>query len=472
MTNGPETDPKDILPKAEEGLRASETRFRLMAENCGDMLWSLDSIDGCFTFVSDSVERLLSLPRESMTVRGLRDILSVADQDSVMGILHESLRLSGPEAKVPRVHVPLAHMRRADGSLVSTEMTVTMNVGPDGTCREIFGVTRDISERLLLEQQLRQAQKMDALGQLAGGVAHDFNNLLQAIQGFAQLANDAVDSDSVARVHLQEVLHASQRARTLVAKLLAFGHRGVAPRVAVELDGLIAGLSDGMRRAIGESCRLETESEPGSKTVLVDTAQMEQALTNLCLNARDAMPGGGIVRLSTGVAHLDDEFCRRRPWARTGDFARLIVSDTGTGIPPDNLSRIFEPFFTTKQRGRGTGMGLAMVYGIIQQHGGFIHADSNLGTGTSFSIYLPLTPAPLRRVEEEMVVVADPDPGHAAAETILLAEDDESVHEFTLRVERRATACSRRTMALKRCGFSRRRATRWRSPSWTSSCRS
>lgn len=277
---------------------------------------------------------------------------------------------------------------------------------------------------------------MDALGQLASGVAHDFNNLLQAIQGFAQLASDAVEADSAARRHLDEVLHAAQRARALSAKLLAFGHRGEVPRIAVDLDGLLAGLSESIRRALGGSCDLEIASDGGAKSVQVDPAQIEQALLNLCANARDAMPQGGTVRLATGVARLDEEFCRLRQWARPGDYARLTISDPGTGIPADQLPRIFEPFYTTKERGRGTGMGLAMVYGIVQKHGGFIHADSSPGAGASFTVYLPLTPAPWQRAAAAKP--AEDAPAREDAETILLAEDDESVHEFTLRVLRAA----------------------------------
>jgi PAS domain S-box-containing protein len=426
LRSGPFTEPQARLASS----------FLLMAENCGDMLWSLDSIDGCFTFVNSSVEKILGLPRQGMSARRLKDILHSDNQESVMGILRDGLRPDCAGGEVPRVHIPLVQMTHSDGSAVSTEMTVTLNINPDGSGREILGVTRDITERLLREAQVRQSQKMEALGQLAGGVAQEFSNLLQAIQGFAQLASDLVEPGHDARGHLQEVLRASQRARSLAARLHAFGHRGDVPRISADLDGLLAGLSDSLRRTVGDSCELELTSDGGMKPVLVDPSDMEQALISLCTHARDAMPGGGTLRIATHVAHLDAEFCRLHPWARPGEFARLIVSDTGTGIPPDQLPRIFEPYFTATHRGRGTGMELAMVYSIVEQHGGFIQAESSPGDGTSFTIYLPFAPAPRRKTGE--AVGEQQDVERADAETILLAEDDESVHAFTLQVLRAA----------------------------------
>ncbi|HEY9594329.1 MAG TPA: ATP-binding protein, partial [Spirochaetia bacterium] len=266
-------------------------------------------------------------------------------------------------------------------------------------------------------------------GQLAGGIAHDFNNLLQTILGYAALARESLPQGSEPRVHVEEILRASERARALVGKLITFARREETGRIFVDLDELVDGMTDVLRRAVGDTCGLATVTDGHRKLVKADTAELEQALVNLCLNAKDAMENGGVIRVETGTAELDDGFCRGNPWARPGRWAVLTVSDTGTGMSTEALAHLFEPFYTTKPRGRGTGLGAAVVYGIVTHHDGLIHVRSAEGKGTSVAIYLPLVETVAPRATAAPIPAPD-----RGTETILLAEDDDAVREFAKRV--------------------------------------
>ncbi len=291
------------------------------------------------------------------------------------------------------------------------------------------GVLLDISERKRLEAQLREAQKMDAVGRLAGGVAHDFNNLLQAILGFAELARDATPESNPVHQDLTEIIQAGSRATELVGQLLAFSRRQMLKLGNIALRDVVRDMGKLLGRLINETIVLRVELEAQDAVVRADRSQVEQVLINLCINARDAMPDGGTLVIAIDSRSLSAEECITLPWARPGDYHILRVTDTGCGMNPETLAVIFEPFFTTKDVGKGTGLGLATVYGIVEQHKGLLHVTSTPDEGTTFEIYFPAAdgvPTP----SVEPVPVAIPRGG----ETILVAEDDSAVRQLASRI--------------------------------------
>jgi signal transduction histidine kinase/CheY-like chemotaxis protein len=291
-----------------------------------------------------------------------------------------------------------------------------------GEVVEIIGVGRDITERKKLEEQLLQSQKMEAIGQLAGGVAHDFNNILQAMRSHVDLAQRELAPGADAARHIGEIRRNLGRATDLTRQLLAFGRRQVMQPEALDLQDLAMGTLELLRRIIGEQVVIELHTGPLPRVVRADARQLEQVLLNLCVNARDAMPDGGTVLVAVGARELDARFCATRSWARPGVFATLAVSDTGIGMDERTRSQIFEPFFTTKPMGEGTGLGMATVFGIVKQHEGFIEVESAPGEGSRFTVFLPLIDAPpVRRPAMDLL---DPPGG---TERVLIAEDDPSV---------------------------------------------
>jgi len=234
---------------------------------------------------------------------------------------------------------------------------------------------------------------MEAVGVLAGGVAHEFNNLLTVIQGNAELGLADLDAVHPARESLVTVLRTTQRAAALTRQLLAFSRRQVLETRPVDLNAVVSSFARVLEPVLGANVRLLVELDPGLKPVPADARAIEQVLMNLALNARDALPHGGQLRIATAAVDLDEAFCSTRGNIKPGEYARLTVTDTGTGMDADTLRQIFQPFFTTKEVGKGTGLGLAVVYGIIRQHGGLIEAQSEVGQGSTFTVYLPLARA-------------------------------------------------------------------------------
>jgi PAS domain S-box-containing protein len=284
----------------------------------------------------------------------------------------------------------------------------------------------DVTEQLLLEQQFRQAQKMEAIGQLTGGVAHDFNNLLQIINGGTDLALEDTETGHPARESMAEVAAAGQRAARLVSQLLLFSRRQIMRPADLELNAVVSDLLKMLGRVIGEHIRIHwiPGSAPGA--IHADRGMIEQVLMNLCVNARDAMPDGGVLTIETRIADIDADYCAHHVWAVPGRYALLLVTDTGCGMDRETLDRVFEPFFTTKGAGKGTGLGLATVYGIVKQHGGMISGYSEPGVGTTFKVYLPS-----REAEAEPAGAENGRPGaDGGTETLLLAEDDEMVRKM------------------------------------------
>jgi PAS domain S-box-containing protein len=326
--------------------------------------------------------------------------------------------------------------RRRDGGFVWTRVNLSLHRDADGRAAHFIAVIEDVTERRALEAQVRQAGKMDAIGQLASGVAHDFNNLLSVVISYSEmLAADLVPGDPV-RADLDEIRGAGVRAADLTRQLLAFGRRQVLQPRVVDLNEVIAGMERMLRRLIGEDVELAATHLPGLRRVLVDPGQMEQVIMNLAVNARDAMPRGGRLTIETTEATLDAASAAD-VGARPGAHVVLSVTDTGVGMDGATQARIFEPFFTTKATGKGTGLGLSTVFGIVRQSGGSVAVSSEPGAGATFRVFLPA------QARDAEVARAPAALGHAAlrgAETVLLVEDDEHV-----RVLARAI--------LRRCGY-------------------
>jgi nitrogen-specific signal transduction histidine kinase len=283
----------------------------------------------------------------------------------------------------------------------------------------------DLSERLLLENQLRQSQKMEAVGRLAGGVAHDFNNLLTVIGGRAVMALDRVRGDPVLQPALEIIARTADRAAALTSQLLAFSRRQILQPRVLEINAVVKGIEPILRRVIGEDVDLVLEVDPAAGTVRADPGQLEQVILNLAVNARDAMPQGGRLVLETANVELDETYARQHADARPGAHVLLAVSDTGTGMDAATQARLFEPFFTTKPLGKGTGLGLSTVYGIVRQSEGHVAVYSELGHGTSFKVYLPRVDA-----APDPTPVAGPAAPTGGTETVLLVEDEEGLREL------------------------------------------
>ena len=314
---------------------------------------------------------------------------------------------------------------RKDGELVWVIQNVAVFRDERGD-EFIEGTMVDVSERRNLEDKLRQSQKMEAIGQLAGGIAHDFNNLLTVIQGYGRLLMEHLQKDREAHIQIKRIDEAAERAASLTRQLLAFSRKQVLQPRVINLNAVVENLGSLLHRLIGEHIDLQTISASDLAQVKADSAQIEQVIMNLVVNARDAMPEGGCLTLETGNVELDESYCQDHPGVNPGFYVMLAVSDTGAGMAPEILARIFDPFFTTKELGRGTGLGLSTVYGIVRQSGGHIWVYSEIGQGSTFKIYLP-------RTEEMPDSPAVRQPAAATVrgnETVLVVEDDLTLREL------------------------------------------
>ena len=409
---------------AEAALRASEERFRALVENSSDALLLLDA-DGRVKYMTPSSVRHLGWTPEQLIGRSILEFMHPDDGERVGGRIREALDLPG---KSLGGEVRFHH---ADGSWRIME-GVGVNRLADPAVAGIVVNVRDITERRKLEDQLRQAQKMEAVGQLAGGVAHDFNNLLTAILGYCHLMLDEIPEGDPLRLDLLEIQAAGDRAASLTRQLLAFSRRQMLQPQVVDINLLVTQLEKLLRRLISEDVELVTALAPGLRPVTVDPASVEQILVNLAVNARDAMPTGGRLTIETANVDLDEAYAVTHVAMPAGPYVMLAVSDTGQGMDAATRARIFEPFFTTKEQGKGSGLGLATVYGIVKQSGGYIWVYSEPGHGTSFKVYLPPTAA------ASVARPAAHDPAHVAGwETVLLVEDEDAVRALAREVLRR-----------------------------------
>jgi PAS domain S-box-containing protein len=319
---------------------------------------------------------------------------------------------------------------RKDGTTIICEWFNTSLRDATGAITGLTTLVHDITEKVHLEKQLQMAQKMESVGTLAGGIAHDFNNALTGIVGFGELLRIRMAGDEQAVHDLDEILRCAERASTLTRQLLAYARRQVIEPVNLNLSALVADLMKFIGKVVGEHIEVKTSLEKNVPTIHADGGQIEQVVMNLCLNARDAMPEGGRLVVETEDVYLEEEYVRQNPYMKTGRYALLTVSDTGVGMDEKTRERVFDPFFTTKGPDKGTGLGLAMVYGIVKQHGGFIHLYSEPGKGTAFKVYFPAIEAPpdaVPAIRREEIV-------RGGNETILLAEDEEAIRALAERI--------------------------------------
>jgi PAS domain S-box-containing protein len=328
-------------------------------------------------------------------------------------------------------HVPPSDelRRRKDGQFVPVSVSRSAIRDRDGRVVGTAAFHRSIRDRLRLEEEVRQAQKMEAVGQLAGGVAHDFNNLLTVINGYASLLLGMPDLGAAARSFVEEIHKAGERSAALTAQLLAFSRRQVLEPKVVNLNDRVRGVVTMLRRLIGEDVALTTRLDPDLGHVKADPGQLEQVLINLAVNARDAMPAGGRLTIETANVDLDEAEAERRPEVRPGRYVQLTVGDTGVGMDDATKAHIFEPFFTTKGPGKGTGLGLAVVHGVVAQSGGHVVVVSAVGRGSTFRIYLPRLEQPWEAGAPEPRAEAAP----RGAEIVLLVEDEDGVRHLARR---------------------------------------
>ncbi|HYQ41282.1 MAG TPA: response regulator [Polyangiaceae bacterium] len=403
---------------AEAALRESEERFRVFFESSPDACKFVNS-EGLFIDINRAAEEMFGYGRDEVVGKTVAEL----------GLFHhDSLPIARSMANdclegvaCPPTELTVVH--RSGREIVVEARTVAVRVR-DGLA--ILTALRDISARKQaesaqrrLEEQLRQASKMEAVGRLAGGVAHDFNNLLTGIRGFTDILISGVREGEPAHGDLLEIQRATQRAAALTGQLLAFSRKQMVEPVVVDINQLLSGAMAILERLIGEDVQVVFRLGSNLRAVRIDPSGMEQVLINLAINARDAMPQGGQLSIETSEVEVDAELCRNHLDARPGRHLLLSVKDTGVGMSEGVLSRLFEPFFTTKGPGRGTGLGLSIIYGIVQQGGGFVLVESDVGRGSTFRIYLPvvteLPVAQLPLVEPELP---------KGSETILLVEDE------------------------------------------------
>jgi len=403
--------------RAEEALRLSDSILKLIGN-----IVLVSERDGGIRYAGPAVRSVLGFePKEVLADGWWR----LTYRDPAEGQQHRDLasRVARGETTPPAEPYE-REVRTRDGD--TRWLLWSQSKGPGEL---LIGVGYDITERKRLEDQFRQAQKMEAVGRLAGGVAHDFNNILTAILGTSALLLDDMGPSSPLRADILEIQAASERAAALTRQLLAFSRKQILQPRVLNLNDIVSGVEAMLRRLLGEDVTLVTELAPDLGAVTVDPGQVEQVIVNLAVNARDAMPEGGTLSITTGNAELDEAHAHMRPVVTPGPYVMLAVSDTGTGIAPEAKPHLFEPFFTTKSVGRGTGLGLATVYGIVKQSGGYIWVYSEPGRGATFKIYLPL----VHEAPETLGTVAEAPP-RGGSEVVLLAEDDGSVRALAVNV--------------------------------------
>jgi two-component system cell cycle sensor histidine kinase/response regulator CckA len=404
---------------AEEALKGSERRYRsLFDENLSGSF--LCRPDGELLACNPAFARIFGFrtPEDALQRSFLGLFPSPADAARQIGLLREQGRLWNVELE----------MRRSDGTPVHVRGSLVGSF-EEQELREVRGYLFDTTEQRSLEDQLRQSQKMEAIGRLAGGVAHDFNNLLTVILGFGEMLLSRTATDDPSRSDLEEICRAGERAAALTKQLLAFSRRQVLQPTILDLNEVLRNMTTMLGRLIGEDIHLVTRLAPGLGRVKADAGQIEQVILNLVVNARDAMPKGGKLVLETREQDLDDSFTSTAVGLGPGPHVLLTVADSGVGMDAATQSHLFEPFFTTKEHGKGTGLGLATVYGIVTQSGGYIDVSTEPGRGTSFRIFLPRVEAPAGTAN---VLSAGP-PITRGSETILLVEDEDVVRRLARR---------------------------------------
>jgi two-component system, cell cycle sensor histidine kinase and response regulator CckA len=423
-----ERELRDVAARRErtlthDALRQSEAQYRSLVDRALFGIYRA-TVDGCILTANPALVRMLgySTARELLAV-SLNDVyIDKTARDTLNTSMLEHGRIAGEEV--------MWQPRSGEAILVRLSGAVVEGSSAGSPVFEV--IVEEITERHRLHEQLRQAQKMEAIGHLAGGIAHDFNNLLTAILGYSELLTEQIGPDKPIGRDLREIMSAAQRAAALTRQLLAFSRRQAIALTALDLNQVIGNLEAMLRRLLGEKVKIETGFERQLRPVMADATQLEQVLINLAVNARDAMPQGGVLTIDTRHVELDVSHASIHPSAKPGPYALLSVTDTGMGMSRETQTRIFEPFFTTKERGHGTGLGLAAVYGIVHQLGGFIGVESEVGRGTVFQVYLPETQQAIATAPEAAIGMSA-----AGNETILLVEDEDAVRAFIKTVLKR-----------------------------------
>ena len=402
--------------RAEERIGESEARLRVIIEQLPSVLWTVDTELRITSALGAGLTRLKLKPNQLLG-KTLFDYFETSDQ-SLLPITAHRRAMAGE---------PVTFQIEWKGANYACHVEPFR--GADGSLQGAICMSLDVTDRKQLEEQLRQAQKMEAVGRLAGGIAHDFNNLLMVIQGYADLLLDRIRQDDPSRKNAEQIQTAAQRATSLTRQLLAFSRKQILAPKVLNIYGVVTDMEKILRRLIGEDIQLECSTAPDLGLVKADRSQIEQVILNLAVNARDAMPQGGRLTIETANIELDASFSHPPAVLAPGKYVMLAVTDNGCGMDAETQAHIFEPFFTTKEKGKGTGLGLATVYGVVKQSGGYVWVYSEPGRGTSFKIYLP-------RIAEETSSASRDRQGEGrnlprGTETILLVEDEKGVRELT-----------------------------------------
>jgi two-component system, cell cycle sensor histidine kinase and response regulator CckA len=400
--------------QAETALRESEEKFRQLAENINEVFWITDPAKNRMLYISPAYEKIWGRSCASLyqSPRSWLDAIHPEDRPRIV----EAATTKQPRGEYDETY----RILRPDGSVRWIHDRAFPIRNPAGEVYRVVGTAEDVTEHRQLEAQFRQSQKMEAIGQLAGGVAHDFNNIRAVIQMRAGLLRAEQNLLPTHTDYAGEIEKAAQHAASLTRQLLMFSRRQTLQPRDLDLNGTIAHMVKMLHRILGEDIHIQLKYAPGPLLIRADAGMMDQILMNLTINSRDAMPKGGQLVIETSTVNFDELAAAQSPPARPGSFACLSVSDNGCGILPDVLPRIFEPFFTTKNAGSGTGLGLATVFGIVQQHQGWINVHSEAGQGTTVLVYLPRLAGPQDKTETPYSQLSS----RGGSETILVVEDD------------------------------------------------
>ena len=411
--------------RAEESLHAqaqalieSEQRYRDLFENANDLIYTID-LGGNFTSLNKAGERISGFTRAEVLQMNIRQVVA---PESLAQAEENIRRAIAGEFLPPAEYVIIGK----HGNRITVEVNIRTVVQNDKPVA-IQGIARDVSERNLLQRQFFQAQKMEAIGRLAGGIAHDFNNLLTIIIGCSNFLLSDIPPENPAHADAEQIKRAGTRAAALTSKLLVLSRKQILRPRVLDLNAAVQDNSKLLRRLIGEDIDLITIPSPDLGCIKADQTQIEQVIMNLAVNARDAMRDGGKLTLETANVDLDQAFVRSHPGSTLGAFVMLAVKDTGTGMDSETREHLFEPFFTTKEEGKGTGLGLASVYGIVKQSGGYITVDSAPGCGSAFRIYFPRVDEAAEKIKAAPIRVA------GGSETILVVEDMVEVRALAVR---------------------------------------
>ncbi len=405
------------IKRNEQALRRSEARYRSLVQSSVYGIYR-SSLEGRFLDVNPALITMLGY-------ESAEEVLLLDPEKDVFAQPEEHARLIEEFRRTGRLDGIEVKWKRRDGSAITVRISGRAVSSADEPADVLEAIAEDVTDRRALEDQFRQAQKMEAVGRLAGGVAHDFNNLLMVISGYAEVILSQIDLDNPLYDKGRAIQLAADRATTLTRQLLAFSRKQLLELKVVDVNAIVQDMERLLRPLIGENVELTTMLAPEAAHTRADAGQLEQVLMNLVVNAKDAMPGGGKLTIQTAISVVDENHRRGQQFIRPGDYVMLSVSDTGMGMDRETQSRIFEPFFTTKEKGKGTGLGLSTVYGIVKQSGGYVMVQSEQGRGTTFQIYLPQVEG---AAEKHPVPALDAASG--GTETILLVEDEESVRQL------------------------------------------